>query len=145
MDDRSADAADLLGKMSVRILNGVCEFILANETPPDWRVRITQGGAKFFNEDKTDYTDGPHNLNIDSGQSYSFYSRDAGKCVSQIFLAITCNSPTDGDQTFTYTTPMAPVGKCRIRAGVALGKTSIVDQKDLQQQGITYLMELYEK
>jgi hypothetical protein len=75
------NVADLLGKLSAKPLNGICEFVLKNAKPPDWKLVITQGGAKFFYSDGTDYTDGPKPLSLQSGDSYSFYSNDDKKCV----------------------------------------------------------------
>ncbi|MBC2806595.1 hypothetical protein C3Y94_025935 [Rhizobium ruizarguesonis] len=145
MADKRADSADLLERMEVRVLNGRCEFIVSNDSPPEWRVRILQGGAKFFNHDGTDFTDGPHNLHLDSGQQYSFYSNDSNQCVVQVFLAVTVNVPDEGDQTLTYTTPKAPEGRCKLRAGVSLGQQNTVSLKNLEKKGVFHLLELTEE
>ncbi|TAU37813.1 hypothetical protein ELI44_32930 (plasmid) [Rhizobium ruizarguesonis] len=145
MADRSADSLDLLERMKVGVLNGRCEFILLNDTPPEYRVRIVQGGAKFFNHDGTDFTDGPHNLNLDSGQQYSFYSNDSSQCVVQVFLAIEVNIPDEGDKTFTYTTEKAPEGRCKLRAGIKLGQQNTVSLKNLQKHGVFNVLELTEE
>jgi hypothetical protein len=134
---------DLMKRMSARIMNGTCEFVLRNSTPSNWRVRITEGGCKFFYSDGTSDIDGPKNLNLDSGDSYSFYSGDSTKCVKQCFLAITVNVPGEDDQTLTYTSEMAPDGECWLRNGVELGQKSAISEKDLSAKGISNRMEFY--
>jgi hypothetical protein len=122
---------DLVEKLRPKPLNGICEFVLKNGTPPEWGVVITQGGAKFFYSDGTDYTDGPKSLNLRSGDSYSFYSDDASKCVKQVFLAINVYVPGEGEQTEQGSTEMAEEGKCWTRLGLELGKRDIISEDEI--------------
>jgi hypothetical protein len=115
----------------MKLLNGVCTFVLANETPPEWEVTVIEGGAKFFNSDGTDYTDGPKALNVPSASSYTFASADPSKCVLQIFLAINVSVPGEAPQTMVYQTEMAPEGECWISQGVTLGQANAVAEGEL--------------
>ncbi|MGK9234759.1 hypothetical protein KXS07_23630 [Inquilinus limosus] len=139
---RQLDVDDLLERMSIKVLNGTCEFILVNNTPPDWRVRITEGGCKFFYSDGESDVDGPRNIMLDSGQSYAFHSGDRTKCVKQCFLAITLSAPGEGEQTKTYTSEMAPKDECWIRNGVELGPKLVMAEAELAKPGISVRLEL---
>src|SRR3981081_3179946 len=114
-----------------RLLNGVCAFVLSNETPAEWNVTVIEGGAKFFNSDGTHYTDGPKAMNVPTGSSYTFVSADASKCVKQIFLAINVSVPGEAPQTMVYQTEMAPDGQCWISQGVTLGQANAVAEGEL--------------
>jgi hypothetical protein len=137
------EVADLIERMSVRVLNGTCTFIIANNTPPEWRVRITDGGCKFFYSDGTDDTDGPRNLMLDSGMSANFYSQDSTKCVKQCFLAINVSVPDEGTQPMTYTSEMAPKDQCWTQNGVELGQKLSVAEVDLSKSGKAHRLGLF--
>jgi len=109
-----------------RLLNGTCEFDVCNDTPPEWNVTIVEGGARFFNSDGTDYTDGPRAINVPTGTCAPFNSVDNTKCVKQVFLAVNVSVPGEEPQTFTYQTEMSPEGQCWTRQGVVLGQNNLV-------------------
>jgi hypothetical protein len=114
-----------------QLTNGVCQFVLSNETPPEWQVTVIEGGARFFNSDGSDYTDGPTPMTVPTGSSYTFESADSSKCVKQIFLAINVQVPGEDPQTMTYQTEMASDGECWISQGVVLQQTNQVKVVEL--------------
>jgi hypothetical protein len=132
----------LLLELNAKPLNGTCEFILTNGTPPEWDVVIQEGGAKFFYSDGSDDIDGPKLIQLRSGGSYTFRSGHSNLCVKQVFLGITVRVPGEEDQTLTYATEIAPEGQCWIRQGVELGKKAAISEQDIARTGRTRLLQI---
>lgn len=133
---------DLVQRLKAKVLNGTCAFVLCNDTPEEWGVVVTEGGAKFFYSDGTDDTDGPKPLNLATGACYSFHSGESSKCVKQVFLAINVAVPGEAPQTMTYQTEMAPDGQCWVQQGVTLGQTAVISELKIGPRERTRLLTL---
>jgi hypothetical protein len=137
-----AGVSDLIEKLAGGSRNGTCEFVLANDCPSSWGVVIVAGGVRFFNSDGTDFTDGPKQINLTSGNSYSFHSADPEKCVKQNFLAMTVYVPGEGAQNMTWQGPFAGEGECWIRDGVILGPANSIRKDQLGARGRHVTLQL---
>lgn len=119
-----------------------CQITIMNNCPAAWGVVIQSAGVKFFYRDNTDYTDGPRNVRLSSGQSATFVSNDANKCVYQYFAAMVVTVPGQGSQTFT-TQDGVEDGKCLIHTTVVLGpKSETLTTKQLTERGVKDVLGL---
>ena len=146
MPPKTIDADSLLAQLETlrpaQAARGYqCQITLINNCPPAWGVVIVAAGVKFFYRDGSDYTDGPRNVNLSSGQSATFVSDDAQKCVYQYFLAMTVTVPGEGAQNMTNQ-GSAGEGECLIHTSVTLGPKSAIAQNDLKRGSIIDVLTL---
>jgi hypothetical protein len=145
-ETQTLETRDLVEKLqdkqfqpSGKTVAGLCYVTLTNQCPPEWGVVIVSGGVKFFNDDGTDYTDGPKPLNVPSGHSTTFVSKDPNKCVHQYFLAINVRVGNE-QQSMTHQDGVEP-GECMLHVTLTLGPTKSV-RKDFLKKDKGNLIEV---
>src|SRR5215469_4473928 len=132
-EEKFEDLVQAVRKVRRRTFNGVCQITLLNGCPADWNVVIVAAGVKFFYAQGGDFTDGPRDVNLYSGQSATFVSGDPAECVQGYALAATVATP-DGAQNMPYT-DSAPQGQCLIHETVTLGPQRSVPVSDKRNIG----------
>ncbi|MBK9374272.1 MAG: hypothetical protein IPN03_11215 [Holophagales bacterium] len=117
------------------------QITLINNCPSSWGVVIVSAGVKFFYRSGADYTDGPRNVHLSSGQSATFVSNDPNQCVFQYFLAAVVTVPNEPPKTLTNQDGVGP-GECVVHCSLVLGPKQSVGEATLAALGLLHRVEL---
>lgn len=125
------NVSDLVARMKQpRVQAGRCQVTLSNAMPPEWGVTIGEAGVKFFYRDGTDYPTDPKDVNLGSGETATFLSDDASKCVFGIFMAARVHVPDEEPQLLTDNYQEED-GKCTLHVTFTLGPKASVSAEAL--------------
>ncbi len=107
---------------------GTCRAIFRNACPPDWGVKITQCGAKFFYQDPSgkiirDYVY-YKNTNLSSGGEDFVSSDDPRGCVQQLAAGLTVYVAGQGEKSFVDSYP-GSTKKCTLQCAFTLGPKTL--------------------
>ena len=127
---------DLLASLTTTTSQGNCQITLHNNTPAHWGVLIIKAGVKFFYRDGSDYTDGPRDVSLTTGQTATFISDDPKKCVFGFFVGMVVHTRGEREPaTFTFQDQVEKPDECLIHETVALAPEKSVSVTTIQEIG----------
>ncbi|MEO9903964.1 hypothetical protein [Nisaea sp.] len=128
----SGDAEDLLEALRKRafLSEEKAKLVLTNNAPAKWNTMIVAAGVKFFFRDGTNFTDGPRELQLPTGDRTVFSGNDPRGCVFQYVVATLVIVDDDIPEIITYRDGMAP-GQCMQRATISLQLPTTISESSL--------------